>query len=294
MADVEYRKKPHVLATDGNYLMQRANYAYSKLAISDTQHSGIVYGYINFFVEYLDRYRPDYMIPLFDNGRSSYRTAISKDYKANRPKKSDDMLVQMNACREFLKLAGWTPYVEKNVEADDLAAKVAKDLSNDYFVELLSVDHDWKQLTKENVIVIRPGTKGKADEYVNYEKASEELGLPAERWAEIAAIAGDPGDGVYGLPRYGYARSRKLIEKWGTLWKACLNEPILVKNSSLILNNYKMTVLDGSIPSEDIPLEANKVEDVREKVYDNDAVLDFCDRWHLVSFKNKILEHSLY
>ena len=292
--DKEYRKKPHVMATDGNYLMQRANAAYRELAISEDQHSGIVYGYINYFCSYLTKYRPDYMIPLFDNGRSSYRTSINSDYKSNRPKKSDDMMNQMNACREFMTLAGWTPYVEKNVEADDLAAKVAKELEGDYFIELLSPDHDWRQLTSESVIVIKPGTKGKGDEYINYDKATEMLGFPAERWAEIAAIAGDPGDGVIGLPRYGYGRSIKLLNKWGDLWTACNNEPILKENASRVLSNWKMTVLDGTVPSSDIPLEQNRVEDVREKIYDNKAVLDFCDRWHLVSFKKKILERSLY
>lgn len=292
--DVEVRKHPHVLVTDGNYLMQRSNYAYKDLAISKDQHSGIVYGYIKFFVEYLTKYKPDYMIPLFDNGRSSYRTSISKHYKENRGEKSKDMLVQMKACREFLRLAGWTPYMEKNVEADDLAAKVSNELCNDYFVELLSVDHDWKQLTKENVIVIRPGIRGKSDEIVTHKKATEELGLPVERWPEIAAIAGDPGDGIYGLKGYGYKKALKLIKKYGNLMIACTKEPILIDNAATILGNYKMTILDGTVSTSDVPLKENKVEDCKEKIYDNDEVLDFCDRWHLASFKRQIKEHSLY
>ena len=287
-------KKPHVMAIDSNNFMMRANYAYKELSV-DNQPSGMVYGYIKLVQQYVNKYKPDYFIPLFDNGRSKYRTSIDANYKGNRGDKDEAMVVQMKACREFMRLAGWTPYMEQNTEADDLAAKVAKDCSKDNFVMLVSADHDWQQLVREcSVIHIKPGIRGNSDKIITHDKLQEDWGFPPERWPELAAIMGDGGDNVIGLKGYGWKKSMKLIAKYGDLWTACTKEPVLIDNASQILKNYELTKLDGTVPTKPVPLEQNRTSDVEPKAYDNDELLDFCDRWHLASIRKQLEQHEFW
>lgn len=287
--------KPRVLAIDGNNFMMRANYAFSDLTLDDGTKSGVVHGYIKLMRTFVNKHTPDYFIPLFDYGRSSYRTSLADNYKGNRTAKSDELVVQMKACREFLRLAGLTPYVERNVEADDLAAKVAMDCSDDNFVMLVSADHDWTQLTREGKVVhIKPGMRGNADKVCTHDAESEAMGIPVERWPEVAAIMGDGGDNVIGLKGYGWKKSLKLILKYGDVWTACTKDEKLIAHAKQILTNYELTKLDGSVPTKPVPLEQNNMSRVRELIYDNEEVLDFCDRWQLASVKEAIERHEFW
>ena len=288
------RKQEHVMAIDSNFLMMRSDSVFSDLRTNDGRKSGILYGYIMSFVNFLTVYNPDYYIPLFDYHHSKFRASINPKYKANRKEKPREMVEQMAACREFIRLAGWTPYREEGVEADDLAAKIAKELQGDYVVQLVSVDHDWRQLTGEGVFIVRPGMYGHADKVVTYEEASEELGIPVERWPEIAAIQGDPGDNVIGIDGFGPKKSMKMIVKYGDLWRACAKDPKLKPHAKQVLENYRMTVLDGSVPTRPIPLDQNRVSEVKEKVYDNDEIIDFLNRWDMDKVKDKVLKHELW
>lgn len=286
------KAKPRLLAFDGNYVIMRSNYAFRDLSIGD-QPSGAVYGYVKTFQDLLQSYQPEVLLPLFDNGRSNYRLAISEHYKENRGKKDDKLVNQIRACHEFVELTGLKPYIEKNTEADDLAAKTAKDCHEDYFVMLYSKDHDWQQLTGEDVVFMRPKGRGDGIDIVSYDKAKEDIDFPPERWPEIAAIMGDPGDSVYGLKGWGWQRSKKAINKYGDLWNAVAKDPVLSQHSLQILNNYKMTVLDGSVPKTDVPVEADHVNNLRLNK-DNDKLMEFLDKWQMKSFIRQIEDGSFW
>lgn len=278
------RKIPHLLVIDGNYVMQRSFHVFEKRDLREPGGlpSGIVYGFIKSFQKLMVEFRPNYCIVVFDRGRSKYRLSISPDYKSNRSKSPDDVRWQFKTCRDFLKLSGWTPYVETGVEGDDLAARIARDCSEENLVMLYSVDHDWKQLLGDNVIMIRP--KQDHNEIVDYAKASEELGeIGAERWPEIAAIMGDPGDGVIGIKGYGPMKARRLIEKYGDLWTAINSEPVLIENADRIEKNYDLTKLDGSVPSTPVPLEQNLCRSAMPKIYTRN-VRDFFIEWGMNEF----------
>lgn len=287
------KNKEKVLVTDGNNFMMRANYAYKELTLKSGQKSGMVYGYIKLLQNYVTKYVPDYVIPLFDSGRSSYRTSICADYKGTRPEKSYEMLTQMRACREATSLLGFEPYIEENVEADDLAAKVAKDCK-DKFVMLVSTDHDWQQLVKDKkVIQIKPGMRGASDEVVEYTVLKEAWGWEPERWAEIAAIMGDPGDNVIGIRGYGWKKSLTLLKKYGDLWSACRQDATLASNASRVLDNYKLTKLDGTVATIDVPIKSNKLSKAKDNL-DKDKFIDFCDKWELNSIKEQIENDSFW
>lgn len=291
----ELESKPRVMALDSNNFMMRANYAYKDLFVGE-QPSGMVYGYVNFLRRYAAKYRPDYCVPLFDLGRSRYRSNLDEAYKENRRAKDEFTLVQMRACRELASLLGFEPYMEQNVEADDLAAKVVRDCAEGRFIMLVSADHDWTQLVREHCVVhVRPGTRGAPDEIRTHDKWQKENGIAPERWPEVAAIMGDGGDNVIGIKGYGWKKSLKLVLKHGNLWTALREEPVLAEHAEQVTRNWKLTVLDGTVPTVEVPLEANRFADVRRRTYENaDALMDFCDRWALRSLASAIEDHEVW
>ena len=275
--------KPRLLAFDGNYVIMRSHNAYQGLNAPDGRPSGALYGYISSYRRFLSKYRPKYLVPLFDHGRSSYRTSIDASYKCNRGPKPPELLEQMRACREFVSLLGGTPYEEPNVEADDLAAKVAKDCHSDYSVLLLSADHDWQQLVGDGVTFLRPRGHGDGEDVIDYAKAEDRLGWPPDRWAEVAAIMGDPGDDVIGLRGYGWKRALKAVSEHGDLWSAVEEDPKLRPHAARILMNYDLTKLTGDVPTIPVPVEQNRVKRL-DGSKRNSALLEFFDSWGMKSF----------
>lgn len=286
------KAKPHLLAFDGNYVIMRSAFAFKEL--TDGEHpSGAVYGYIKTFQDLLSTHQPEVLLPLFDDGRSSYRLAIDNNYKANRGKKDDDLVRQIRACHEFVELTGIKPYIEKNTEADDLAAKTAKECHEDYFVMLYSKDHDWQQLIGDDVIFLRPKGRGDGYDTISYDKCKEEIDFPPERWAEMAAIMGDPGDNVIGLKGWGWKKSMKAIKKYGDLWTAVIEDPVLKQHSAQILKNYKLTKLDGTVPKEPVPLEQDRVDNLN-LTKDNARLMEFLDKWKMHSMMRSIEDGTFW
>lgn len=284
--------KPRLLAFDGNYVIMRSWNAFGDLSAPDGRPSGALYGYIASYRRFLEKYRPKYYIPLFDHGRSSYRTSIDASYKCNRDPKPPELLEQMRACREFVELLGGKPYEEPNVEADDLAAKVAKDCRSDYSVLLLSADHDWQQLVGDGVTFLRPRGHGDGEDVIDYGKAYERLGWPPDRWAEMAAIMGDPGDDVAGISGYGPKRALKTLIEHGDLWSAVREDPKLEPHASRILMNYDLTRLTGEVPSADVPVEQNRVKRL-DGSRRNAALREFLESWGMTSFVEDMEDGNL-
>lgn len=279
--------KSRLLAFDGNYVIMRSNSAFDGLTSPDGRPSGALYGYIASYRRFLEKYRPKYYIPLFDHGRSSYRTSIDASYKSNRKPKPKELIDQMAACREFVRLIGGKPYEEPNVEADDLAAKIARDCGGDYNVLLLSADHDWQQLVGDGVTFLRPRGHGDGEDVIDYEKAKERLGWPPDRWAEVAAIMGDPGDDVIGLKGYGWKKSLKTVSEHGDLWSAVEEDPKLKPYASTILKNYRLTKLTGEVPSVEVPVEQNRVKRLDASKH-NSGLIEFLESWGMDSFVDEV------
>lgn len=289
------RRIPHVLVIDGNYVLQRSYHVFEKqdLRSPNGLQSGVIYGFIRSFQRLIIELNyPDYCIVVFDRGMSRYRRNIDPHYKDNREQSPAEVRWQFNVVHDWLKMNGWTPYIESGVEGDDLAAKISKDCSRDNLVMLYSVDHDWKQLLGKNVIMLRP-LQGGGSDVVDYKRASKEIGIDADRWPEIAAIMGDPGDGVIGIKGWGPVKSLKAINTYGDLWTAINSDPILVKYADQIERNYDLTRLDGTVASLPVPLEQNLVRSNMPRIFNRNS-LDFFIEWGMEEFENQVRDGSFW
>lgn len=208
-----------------------------------------------------------------DWGSSSYRKAISPDYKQNRKDKfAEQSEAERIAFEEFFEefeasldvLAEDYPVLRyKGVEADDLAAHLVK-FKNKYDLEyiwLISSDRDWDLLIQENVGRFSYVTRRE----VRLDNWREHYDIDPSMYISMKCLTGDKGDNVPGIPGIGPKRATQLIEQYGSAWDIYEAVPIdskykyiqeLNANCEQLLVNYElmdlMTFCDDAIGQDNI------------------------------------------
>ena len=208
-----------------------------------------------------------------DWGSSTYRKAISPDYKQNRKDKfAEQSEEERIAFEEFFEefeatlalLAEDYPVLRyKGVEADDIAAHLVK-YRNKYdleYVWLISSDRDWDLLIQENVGRFSYVTRKE----VRLDNWREHYDIEPDMYISMKCLTGDKGDNVPGIPGIGPKRAVQLIQDYGTAWDIYESLPIdskykyiqeLNANGEQLLVNYElmdlMTFCDDAIGQDNI------------------------------------------
>ena len=208
-----------------------------------------------------------------DWGSSSYRKAISPDYKQNRKDKvAEQSEAERIAFEEFFEefeaslevLAEDYPVLRyTGVEADDLAAHLVKykDKYDLEYIWLISSDRDWDLLIQENVGRFPYVTRRE----VRLDNWKEHYEIPPEMYISMKCLTGDKGDNVAGIPGIGPKRATQLIEQYGSAWDIYEAIPIdsrykyiqeLNANCEQLLVNYElmdlMTFCEDAIGQDNI------------------------------------------
>ena len=208
-----------------------------------------------------------------DWGSSSYRKAISPDYKQNRKDKfAEQSEAERIAFEEFFEefeasldvLAEDYPVLRyKGVEADDIAAHLVKfkDKYDLEYIWLISSDRDWDLLIQENVGRFSYVTRRE----VRLDNWREHYDIDPSMYISMKCLTGDKGDNVPGIPGIGPKRATQLIEQYGSAWDIYEAIPIdskykyiqeLNANCEQLLVNYElmdlMTFCDDAIGQDNI------------------------------------------
>jgi len=208
-----------------------------------------------------------------DWGSSSYRKAISPDYKQNRKDKfAEQSEAEKIAFEEFFEefeaslevLAEDYPVLRyKGVEADDIAAHLVKfkDKYDLEYIWLISSDRDWDLLIQENVGRFSYVTRRE----VRLDNWREHYDIDPSMYISMKCLTGDKGDNVPGIPGIGPKRATQLIEQYGSAWDIYEAVPIdskykyiqeLNANCEQLLVNYElmdlMTFCDDAIGQDNI------------------------------------------
>jgi len=208
-----------------------------------------------------------------DWGSSTYRKAISPDYKQNRKDKfAEQSEEERLAFEEFFEefeaslevLSEDFPVLRyKGVEADDIAAHLVKHRNkyNLEYIWLISSDRDWDLLIQEKVGRFSYVTRKE----VRLDNWKEHYDIPPEMYISMKCLTGDKGDNVAGIPGIGPKRATQLIEQYGSAWDIYEALPIdsrykyiqeLNANGEQLLVNYElmdlMTFCDDAIGQDNI------------------------------------------
>ena len=156
--------------------------------------------------------------------RPSFRTKIVPEYKAHREREDkpgtetpDELIPQIPLIYEACTLLGLPVGHIKDTEADDVIGSVAHQWDGP--ITVVSPDRDLLSLLSpdKQITLLRPRPRGKWEE-TTINDLPELYGIPnGERYRELAALRGDPSDGLAGAQGIGEKTAAKLLAGYGSL-----------------------------------------------------------------------------
>jgi len=194
-----------------------------------------------------------------DWGSSSYRKELYPEYKENRKEKFKDQTEKEKL--EFeLFFSEYETTLEslkdkflvsryKNVEADDLAAYIAKTFSN-YNIWMVSSDRDWDLLVDSTCSRFSYVTR-KETTIHNWD---EHYDVDREHYISYKCLIGDSGDNIPGIAGIGPVKAKQLIETYGTVFDIYSSCPIeskykyiqsLNENCEQLMINFSLMDLEN-------------------------------------------------
>jgi DNA polymerase-1 len=230
-----------VYLIDANALIYRIYHAMPKLTDSQGRPIQAVYGLANTLLKILKEEKPDYIFALYDRPEPTIRHQIFKEYKATRPKATDDLKLQISLSKKIFSAFN-IPVIEKiGYEADDLIATLKEKLINlaDEII-ILTGDLDTLQLvdSKTKILTMQKGIT-KTMIY-DENKIKEKYGLLPFQLPDYKALVGDPSDNIVGISGIGPKTASQLLQKYQNLEgiiNAAKENKIDPKISLAILNN---------------------------------------------------------
>nr|MDE7375821.1 DNA polymerase I [Muribaculaceae bacterium] len=200
-------------------LIYRAYYALIRAprVTSKGLNTSAIFGFCNTLDDVLRNEEPDYIAVCFDPpGGHTFRHDAYPEYKAQREKQPEDITLSIPYIKAILE-AYRVPIIEKEgVEADDVIGTLAHRASAEgYETYMMTLDKDYGQLVRDNVLWYRPGLKGKGFEIRGPQQVAELYGIDRpEQVIDLLALEGDKSDNIPGCPGVGELTAAKLIKEW--------------------------------------------------------------------------------
>ena len=151
---------------------------------------------------------------IFDHSATTFRNAISAEYKAHRPDPPPELVPQFALIRDAVRAFNVACVEQEGFEADDIIATYARHAAEaGGEVVIVSSDKDLMQLIEPGVTMLdtmKNKTIGEAE-------VIEKFGVPPGKVVEVQALAGNSVDNVPGVPGIGIKTAAELIREHGDL-----------------------------------------------------------------------------
>jgi DNA polymerase-1 len=203
---------PTLFLVDGNNLLWRAAHGWpAPFAADDGRDLTPLFRFITLLRRALGTYGLfAECVVCFDGAEAwSERLDLDATYKSNRSYEDKDLSFMgwLPEIRAALDCAGVVSIEAKNSEADDVIATLAAK-SGDSPVRILSTDRDYFQLVGPATLVVNPRAR---PPLVDDAALLLQFGVTASQWCDFRALAGDPSDGIPGLPGVGMSKAAALL-----------------------------------------------------------------------------------
>ncbi len=209
-----------LLLIDGHSIAYRAFFALpvENFSTSTGQHTNGVYGFTAMLINVLRDEQPTHVVVAFDVSRTTFRTEVYPEYKANRSTSPAEFTGQVALIKEVLDAMRIVHVELDGYEADDIIGTLATSAPEAGLdVVICTGDRDAMQLVSEHVTVLYP-RKGVSDLARMTPAAVLEkyLVVPA-RYPELAALVGESSDNLPGVPGVGPKTAAKWLETYDGL-----------------------------------------------------------------------------
>jgi DNA polymerase-1 len=206
--------KETLYLVDGSSYIYRAYFAIRNLSSPAGHPTNAIYGFIQMLLKLLKDYKPQHLAVVFDAGRTTFRTEMYPEYKANRAAMPDDLRIQMEPIREVVRAFNITTLELKGYEADDIIGALAgRFAAQGGKVVVVTGDKDLMQIVTDHVTLLDT-MKGKESRIA---EVVERFGVGPELVIDILGLAGDSSDNIPGVPGIGEKTATKLILEFGSL-----------------------------------------------------------------------------
>ena len=249
---------------DAYALIYRGYYAFIKnprINSKGTDTSAIL-GFMNSLFEIIRIQNPDYLAVAFDKGGSVTRSEMFEEYKSNRDKTPEPILVAIPYIKEILE-GMKIPILEKEgFEADDIIGTVAKDAEkNSFKVYMVTPDKDFAQLVSDNIFLCKPARMGNSMEIWGVDEVKDKFEVESpDQVIDYLGMMGDSVDNIPGLPGVGDKTAKKFIKQYGSLENLLQNaHEVTGKLGEKIIENKELGVLSKKLAKIilDVPIDYN-------------------------------------
>ena len=247
---------------DASGFIFRAFYALPPLTRADGTPVGAVYGFCSTLIKLRDvilkhsPYATVLWASVFDVSRQTFRNDLFPAYKANRKETPPELAPQFALIREACPAFGCPVREVPGFEADDvIASYVIQAQARGIPVVVVSSDKDLMQLKAPGVELYDP-MKAR---WVEEADVTAKFGVEPARVPDVQALAGDPTDGVPGVPGIGLKTAAELIRQFGTL-EALLSgaqalpqkrrRELLLQHAEAARTSYQLVTLRKDVPIE--------------------------------------------
>ena len=198
----------------------RAFYALptEKFTTSTGQATNAIYGFLSMLATLLHDEQPTHVAVAFDVGRTTFRTEMFPDYKAQRDETPPEFISQIPILKNLLTALGITTIEKPNYEADDIIATLATTAQPLGFETLIVTgDRDSLQLVSNTTTVLYPMKGVSVIHRFTPQAVQDKYGLTPEQYPDFAALRGDPSDNLPSIPKVGEKTATKWIVEHGNL-----------------------------------------------------------------------------
>lgn len=302
---VSVTERPPLLLVDAPSLYFRAFFGIPKAAATAPDGSPVnaVRGFLDMLATLIRTRRPDRLVCALDyDWRPQWRVELLPSYKAHRLSPTggevvpDELVPQVPLILEVLDALGITAVGAAGYEADDVVGTLATTQPGP--VEVVSGDRDLFQLVDDAkpVRLLYCG-RGIAKLQDCDDAAVQGLyGVPAEAYADFAALRGDPSDGLPGVAGVGEKTAARLIERYGSLAGilAALDEPGSgfapgLRAKLLAAGGYLAVAPTVVRVARDVPL-AELDTALPPAPADPDRLLALAEKWNLAGATRRIVD----
>lgn len=243
-------QSPRVLGVDGNSMVHRAWHGGTDEFVPGWVSARVVGMLALAWAE--GPY--DAVFVAFD-GEDNVRKERFPGYKANRAEKDPDLVEAIARAQVDLAQCGFPVDCQTGIEADDLLAELAEvTAAADVPCDILSSDRDLLALVGPTVRMLRP--RGGLRDLQPYDEArvKAEFGVTPAQYRHLAALRGDPSDGLDGVRGIGSRAASTLVRRYETVagvyeavqWLAPKQEAALRAGRDAAFRNLElMTPLPG-------------------------------------------------
>ena len=205
---------------DGHSMAFRAFYALptEKFTTTTGQATKAISGFLSMLATLLHDEQPTHVAVAFDVGRTTFRTEMFPDYKAQRDETPPEFISQIPILKNLLAALGITTIEKPNYEADDIIATLATTAQPLGFETLIVTgDRDSLQLVNNTTTVLYPMKGVSVMHRFTPQAVQDKYGLTPEQYPDFAALRGDPSDNLPSVPKVGEKTATKWIVQYGNL-----------------------------------------------------------------------------